>query len=75
VESGRGANVLASPLAAIAHIASVVAGQPGFAPLGAGELVTTGTITAAHPVRPGETWRSRLQGIALAGLAVSFDNG
>ncbi len=72
VESGRGANVLASPLAAIAHLVSVLASQPGALPLGAGEVVTTGTITAAHAVRPGETWRSELKGIALPGLELGL---
>jgi 2-oxo-3-hexenedioate decarboxylase len=72
VESGRGSNVLASPLAAIAHLVSVLSTQSGAAPLGPGEIVTTGTITSAHAVRPGETWRSRLQGIALPGLEVMF---
>lgn len=72
VESGRGANVLGSPLAAIAHLVSVLAGQAGAAPLGPGEIVTTGTITSAHAVRPGDTWRSSLQGIPLPGLEVTF---
>jgi len=72
VESGRGSNVLASPLSAIAHLVSVLAGQPRFAPLGAGEIVTTGTITTAQPVHAGQTWRSALHGIALPGLEVVF---
>ena len=71
-EVGRGANVLGSPLLAVAHLVSVLAKQPDYAPLKAGELVTTGTITAAYDIRPGETWRSDLQGIALPGLAVAF---
>ena len=44
------------------------------APLGAGEIVTTGTLTAAYPARPGETWRTELHGIALPGLAVRFED-
>jgi 2-keto-4-pentenoate hydratase len=68
VETGRGSNVLGSPLAAIAHLLDVLAKQPHAAPLGAGELVTTGTITTAQPVRAGETWRTQLQGIPLPGL-------
>jgi 2-oxo-3-hexenedioate decarboxylase len=71
-EVGRGSNVLGSPLLAIAHLVSVLAKQPEYPPLNAGELVTTGTITAAYDIRPGETWRSDLKGIALPGLAVEF---
>lgn len=72
VESGRGSNVLGSPLAAIVHLLSVLARQPGYAPLQAGEIVTTGTITTAHSVQPGQVWRSVVQGIALPGLTVEF---
>ena len=72
VETGKGSNVLGSPLAAIAHLLSVLAKQPNYVPLQAGEIVTTGTITTAQSVRAGETWRSEVQGIALPGLTVTF---
>lgn len=72
VETGRGSNVLGSPLNAIAHLLSVLAKQPNAIPLEAGEIVTTGTITSAQTVRPGEAWRSDLQGIGLPGLTVDF---
>ncbi len=72
VETGKGSNVLGSPLAAIAHLLSVLANQTDHAPLQAGEIVTTGTITTAHSVQAGETWRSEVQGIALPGLTVEF---
>jgi 2-oxo-3-hexenedioate decarboxylase len=69
---GGGANVLDSPLLAFAHLVEVLARLPQFAPVGAGEAVTTGTLTAALPVRPGERWRTRLDGIALPGLEIEF---
>ncbi len=72
VEAGRGSNVLGSPLLAIVHLVKALAERSGSEPLQAGELVTTGTITAAHAVRPGETWRSQIQGIALPGLEIAF---
>lgn len=72
IETGRGSNVLGSPLAAIAHLLSVLAAQPGHAPLAAGELVTTGTITAAHSVRAGETWHTDLRDIGLPGIRIEF---
>jgi 2-keto-4-pentenoate hydratase len=72
-ERGGGANVLGSPLAAVAHLLAVLARAPIAAPLAAGEIVTTGTLTRALPVAPGETWSTTLDGIALPGLAVQFD--
>jgi 2-oxo-3-hexenedioate decarboxylase len=69
---GRGANALGSPLAAVAHLTGVLAKQPGAQPLAAGELVTTGTLTDAFPIRAGETWRTDFEGIALRGLSVTF---
>lgn len=72
VERGRGADVLGSPLAAIVHLVALLARQPFAKALAAGELVTTGTVTTAHPVQPGETWRSALRGISLPGLAIAF---
>lgn len=72
-ERGHGANVLGSPLAAAAHLISVLAKQPKAKALEAGELVTTGTLTRALPIRAGETWSTVLDGIALSGISVAFD--
>jgi 2-oxo-3-hexenedioate decarboxylase len=69
---GGGANVLDSPLLAFAHLAEVLGRLPQFEPVGAGEVVTTGTLTAALPVAPGERWRTRLDGLALPGLEIEF---
>ena len=71
-ERGAGANVLGSPLRALAHLIDVLAAQTQFAPLAAGEIVTTGTLTSALPVRAGETWSTTVQGIALPGLTIAF---
>lgn len=71
-EVGVGSNVLGSPLLAIAHLISVLAKQPEYLSLQAGELVTTGTITTAQPVHAGETWRTEVQGIGLPGISVEF---
>jgi 2-keto-4-pentenoate hydratase len=71
-DTGRGSNVLGSPLGAIAQLLAVLATQPQSPPLQAGEIVTTGTVTAAHGIRAGEVWQSTLDGIALPGLRVEF---
>jgi len=70
--AGGGADVLDTPLLAFAHLAEMLARQARFAPVQAGEIVTTGTLTAARSVSPGETWTTRLDGIDLPGMSVTF---
>jgi 2-oxo-3-hexenedioate decarboxylase len=70
IDRGIGANVLDSPAFALAHLARVLADQPAMPPLSAGELVTTGTITDAWPVAPGDTWSSDYGTLGLPGLAL-----
>ena len=72
IDEGVGANVLDSPALAITHLARVLAAQPQFPPLAAGELVTTGTITDAWPVRVGETWSSDYGALGLPGMTLTF---
>jgi 2-oxo-3-hexenedioate decarboxylase len=72
VDRGIGANVLDSPLAALGYLVEVLRRQPEAPPLAPGELISTGTITDAHPVRPGETWSTRLEGLPLPGMTVHF---
>lgn len=71
-DRGVASVVLDSPLMALAHLVEVLAGQPEAEPLRAGEIVSTGTITDAHPVKPGETWSTDLHGFAVRGLEVTF---
>ena len=72
VDRGMGSNVLDSPLAALAHLVSILESQPDSPPLEAGEIVSTGTLTDAHPVTPGETWSTQIAGLPLRGLTVRF---
>jgi 2-keto-4-pentenoate hydratase len=72
-EQGRGSNALGNPLKSVTYLADLLATQPHASPLQAGELVTTGTLTAALPIEPGQTWSTELDGIALPGISVSFD--
>jgi 2-keto-4-pentenoate hydratase len=69
---GGGANVLDTPLLAFAHLAERLATQARFAPVQAGEIVTTGTLTAALPVSPRQRWTTVLDGIDLPGLSITF---
>jgi len=70
--AGGGADVLDTPLLAFAHLAEMLGRQARFAPVQAGEIVTTGTLTAARSVSPGETWTTRLDGIDLPGMSITF---
>ena len=71
-DRGGGANVLDSPLKAPAHFLDLLATQPAFAALEAGEIVTTGSLTGAWPIVAGEHWSTRFDGIALPSLRVAF---
>jgi 2-oxo-3-hexenedioate decarboxylase len=73
VDTGVGANVLDSPALALVWLAQLVAALPTLPPLSAGEIVTTGTVTDAWPVRAGETWSSDYGALGLAGLTLAFD--
>jgi len=72
IDRGIGANVLDSPALALRHLARLLATQPQFRQLAAGEIVTTGTITDAWPVAPGQTWRSDYGALGLPGLEITF---
>jgi 2-oxo-3-hexenedioate decarboxylase len=69
---GVGANVLGSPTLALAHLVRVLATQPQFQPLSPGEIVTTGTITDAWPIAPGETWTSDYGALGIGGVTLEF---
>lgn len=69
---GHSSVVLDGPLAALRHLVSVLASDPGGQVLGAGEIVTTGTLTDALPIAPGQRWTTGLIGLDLPGVDVRF---
>ncbi len=71
-DQGIGSNVLGSPLLALAFLLEVLAKQKESPPLAAGEIVTTGTLTDAHAVAPGERWSTDFHGFAVRGLQIAF---
>jgi len=73
VDQGSGANVLDSPLLSLAFLVEILAEQRDSPPLEAGEIISTGTLTDAHPVQAGETWSTDLHGFAVRGLTVNFE--
>jgi len=72
VERGVGANVLDGPAHALAHLRDLLASQPRFPALAAGEIVTTGTLTDAWPVARGEVWQSDYGELPMGGLTLTI---
>jgi 2-keto-4-pentenoate hydratase len=73
IDRGHSANVLDGPVSALRHLVNLLARDSDYPPLGAGEIVTTGTLTRAMPVRPGEIWSTALDGISLDPIRLRFD--
>ncbi|RMF40087.1 MAG: hydratase [Alphaproteobacteria bacterium] len=73
-EAGRGqaADVLDGPLNALAHLVRLLETDPDNPPLGAGEFVTTGSVTMAFDVAAGQVWESRPEGIDLPGMTIEI---
>ena len=72
VDRGGGANVLGGPLTPLRHLVEMLEDDPHNPPLAAGEIVTTGTLTGAFPVAPGETWATEIEGLPIAGIELKF---
>lgn len=68
---GAGKNVLNSPALAINWLLDTMR-SAGIDGLKAGETVTTGTLTDALTIAPGETWRVEASGLDLPPLTLKF---
>ncbi len=69
---GSGEDVLGGPLQALRRLIAETEAMPGAAPIGAGEWITTGTLTDARPVFAGDRWQTHLEGVDLPDLDVTF---
>lgn len=72
-QHGGGALVLDSPLLALRHLVDLLAGDPHNPPVGPGEIISTGTLTLAMPVRAGETWTTKVSGIPFEEISLRFE--
>ena len=72
-DQGIGSNVLGSPLLALAFLVDILSKQPESPSLEPGEIISTGTLTDAHPVAPGECWRTDFHGFAVRGMQIEFE--
>lgn len=64
---GSGKNALRSPALCLAELASALA-RRGVETLGAGDLVSSGSLTDSQPVATGETWRATVDGLPVAAV-------
>jgi len=72
-QRGGGALVLGSPILALRHLVELLANDPHNPSLVAGEIISTGTLTLAMAVSPGETWTTKVSGIPLEEISLRFE--
>lgn len=69
VATGAGKNSLRSPALCVAELATALAAR-GAAPLEAGALISTGTLTDGQPIGPGQTWTAAAAGLDVGSLTL-----
>ncbi len=73
IDRGIGRNVLGGgPLTALRHLVRGLTEMPSALRLQVGDIVTTGTVTRAFPVEPGQSWSTRIDGLPLPGMTLKF---
>jgi 2-keto-4-pentenoate hydratase len=70
VEEGSGKNSLKSPALCLAELGSAITRRFPSYPLSAGEIISTGTLTAGHPTASGDIWTAEVEGISLPPLTL-----
>ena len=70
VEEGSADIVLDGPLHALKLWVDAMAARPECWPIAAGDIVTTGTITDAAPLAPGQRWQTRLSDTRFAAMTL-----
>jgi len=66
VEEGSGRNSLKSPALCLAELGAAIARRSPTEPLQAGEIVSSGTLTAGHPAAAGDLWKVEVEGLSLS---------
>jgi 2-oxo-3-hexenedioate decarboxylase len=72
VDTGGGRQALRSPALCVGELAAALERRRGAEPLAAGEIVSTGTLTAPQPLVAGE-WRAEIEGLDVEGLALRVE--
>jgi 2-keto-4-pentenoate hydratase len=70
VEEGSGKNSLKSPALCLAELGAAIARRFPANPLSAGEIVSSGTLTAGHRTTRGDLWTAEVDGIPLPSLTL-----
>ncbi|MDQ6679550.1 MAG: hydratase [Pseudomonadota bacterium] len=73
VDAGDGHVVLDGPLEALRTWVDAMHAQPQHWPIGAGDIVSTGTLTDAWPLAAGERWQTLLSDARLPGLTLRIE--
>src|ERR1700686_1291608 len=73
VEEGSGRNSLKSPALCLAELSTAIAKRFPDEPLSGGEIVSSGTLTAAHPLEVNNLWKAELEGLALPPLMLHLE--
>jgi 2-keto-4-pentenoate hydratase len=70
VEEGSGRNSLRSPALCLMELSSAIGRRFPTEPLSAGEIVSSGTLTAGHPAASGDLWTVEVEGLSLSPLTL-----
>jgi 2-keto-4-pentenoate hydratase len=70
VEEGSGKNSLKSPALCLAELGTAIERRFPLEPLSAGEIVSSGTLTAGHLTDRGDVWTVEVEGLPLPPLTL-----
>jgi len=70
IEEGSGRNSLRSPALCLAELGAAILRRFPNEPLSAGEIVSSGTLTAGHPTDRGDLWTAEVEGLPLPSLTL-----
>jgi len=70
VEEGSGKNCLTSPALCLAELSTAILRRFPNEPLRAGEIVSSGTLTAGHQTNRGDSWTVEVEGLSLPPLTL-----
>ena len=73
VEEGSGKNCLRSPALCLAELGTAIQRRFPDQPLSAGEIISSGTLTAGHVTGPGDRWTAEVEGLTLPALTLELE--
>jgi 2-oxo-3-hexenedioate decarboxylase len=73
VEEGSGKNSLRNPALCLAELGGAVVRRFPAEPLAAGEIISTGTLTAGHLMEKGDVWMAEVTGLAVPPLTLRLN--